>query len=88
MAIDGFRELTPDHLKTVEGLATLNDMLKRLFEQMPGDGETVQILKGYGSPESAVVAGVGAIYQRLDGGASTTIYIKESGTGATGWVAK
>lgn len=43
---------------------------------------------GSGSPESAVTAPVGSIYTRTDGGASTTLYVKESGSGNTGWVAK
>lgn len=43
---------------------------------------------GTGSPEGAVIGRVGAIYQRTDGGANTTLYVKESGTGNTGWVAK
>ena len=44
---------------------------------------------GVGSPETVVIADVGTIYRRLDGGANTAIYIKEAGTGlATGWVAK
>lgn len=43
---------------------------------------------GTGSPESSVTAGVGSEYLRTDGGASTTHYFKESGTGNTGWVAK
>lgn len=43
---------------------------------------------GSGSPESAVSAPVGAIYHRTDGGAGTSLYVKESGTGNTGWVAK
>lgn len=46
------------------------------------------ILMGTGSPEGVVAAPVGAIYTRNDGGAGTTLYIKESGTGNTGWVAK
>ena len=46
------------------------------------------IEKGNGTPEGVVEAPIGAIYQRLDGGASTTLYVKESGTGKTGWVAK
>ncbi len=44
--------------------------------------------KGAGSPESVVTAPIGAVYHRTDGGASTTLYVKESGTGNTGWVAK
>lgn len=41
-----------------------------------------------GSPEGAVTASVGSLYTRTDGGANTTLYVKESGTGNTGWVAK
>lgn len=43
---------------------------------------------GTGSPESVITAGVGALYLRTDGGAGTCLYVKESGTGNTGWVAK
>jgi hypothetical protein len=45
-------------------------------------------LSGSGSPEGSSTANVGSIYSRTDGGASTTLYVKESGTGNTGWVAK
>ena len=43
---------------------------------------------GTGSPESAKTAPVGSLYTRTDGGASTTLYVKESGAGNTGWIAK
>lgn len=43
---------------------------------------------GTGSPEGAVAAPVGSLYSRTDGGAGTSLYVKESGTGTTGWVAK
>jgi len=43
---------------------------------------------GSGSPESVVTAPVGAVYHRTDGGAGTSFYVKESGSGNTGWVAK
>lgn len=43
---------------------------------------------GSGTPESVVTAPVGSLYSRTDGGAGTTLYVKESGTGNTGWVAK
>lgn len=50
---------------------------------------TRQIRWGTGDPNTAiVVASVGSIYLRTDGGATTTLYIKESGTGGTGWVSK
>lgn len=41
-----------------------------------------------GSPESVYAARIGTLYTRLDGGASTTLYVKTSGTGNTGWTAK
>lgn len=44
---------------------------------------------GTGSPEGIVVADIGTLYMRTDGGAGTTMYVKESGNHlATGWVAK
>lgn len=43
---------------------------------------------GAGSPEGVQTANVGSLYLRNDGGAGTCLYIKESGTGNTGWVAK
>ncbi len=45
-------------------------------------------LRGAGSPEGVVTAPVSTTYVRTDGGASTTFYVKESGSGNTGWVAK
>lgn len=46
-------------------------------------------LSGSGSPEEAVKAKVGVLYLRSDGGAGTTLYVKESGDGTDeGWVAK
>lgn len=46
------------------------------------------VLLGNGSPEGVVTAPRGAFYTRADGGAGSTLYVKESGTGNTGWVAK
>lgn len=43
---------------------------------------------GTGTPEGAVTAAIGSLYTRADGGAGTTLYVKESGSGNTGWVAK
>lgn len=48
----------------------------------------ITISTGTGTPESSVTAPVGSLYLRTDGGASTTLYVKESGAGDTGWVAK
>lgn len=85
---DGFLELTPDKLKTPEGVGELNRMLRVLFAISAGDGDMVKVYSGFGSPESNVKAGVGSVYMRKDGGANTSLYVKESGTGATGWQAK
>ena len=49
---------------------------------------TTGIYSGSGSPEGVVTAGIGSLYQRSDGGTGTSLYVKESGTGNTGWIAK
>lgn len=43
---------------------------------------------GTGSPEGVVTGPVSSTYRRTDGGAGTSFYVKESGAGNTGWVAK
>lgn len=50
--------------------------------------QTIYEFRGSGSPEGAVAAPVGSRYVRTDGGAATSFYVKESGTGNTGWVGK
>jgi len=49
---------------------------------------TPTISSGTGSPEGVVTAPIGSLFMRSDGGAITSLYVKESGTGNTGWVAK
>jgi hypothetical protein len=49
---------------------------------------SVKILSGANTPEGAVTAPVGSLFLRTNGGSGTTFYVKESGTGNTGWVAK
>lgn len=46
------------------------------------------ISTGIGSPEGVVTSTIGGFYLRQDGGPGTTLYVKESGSGNTGWVAK
>jgi hypothetical protein len=50
--------------------------------------QTVAPLQGNGSPENVVAAPVGTLYLRRDGGTGTTLYVKETGVGASGWTAK
>jgi len=43
---------------------------------------------GSGTPEAVITAPVGSTFSRTDGGAGTSFYVKESGAGNTGWIAK
>lgn len=55
----------------------------------PGSGIATRFwTSGAGSPEGAVSAAVGSLYTQTNGGAGTTLWVKESGTGPTGWVGK
>lgn len=49
---------------------------------------TVRWLSGTGSPNGVRVANVGAVYSQTDGGAGTSYWVKETGSGNTGWVSK
>lgn len=49
-------------------------------------GKDWALFSGAGSPEGVIAATVGCLYRRTDGGAGTSMYVKESGTGTTGWV--
>lgn len=53
----------------------------------PGAGTAIWTSSS-GSPEGVLTAPVGSLYTRTDGGAGSTLYVKESGSGNTGWVAK
>jgi hypothetical protein len=55
----------------------------------PSNGSgVIWICHGSGSPEGVVTANVGSIYLRTDSGSFPKLYVKESGTGNTGWVGK
>lgn len=44
---------------------------------------------GTGAPNGVVVGSPGMLWLRTDGGAGTTLYVKESGVGtSSGWTAK
>jgi hypothetical protein len=63
------------------------DLTTELVRFLNGVLKVVTIRAGTGSPEGAVTAVVGSVYLRTDGGTDTTLYIKESGSGNTGWAA-
>lgn len=85
---DGYTELTNESLATPQGVSELNRMLRTLFDNVAGNTVDVRVFSGFGTPEGNVAANVGALYLRLDGGASTSLYVKESGSDGAGWVAK
>lgn len=64
------------------------ELLRRWLGNFRVAHTTMAILHGTGTPEAVVSAPVGTVFLRDDGGAATVLYIKESGTGNTGWVAK
>lgn len=64
---------------------TIDDPTITTRVRLPGP---VYIYSGSGTPEGSVTAPIGSTYQRSDGGAGTAFYVKESGSGNTGWVAK
>jgi hypothetical protein len=53
-----------------------------------GSDSGPQLWNGSVAPEGVVTAPVGSLYLRTNGGAGTTLYVKESGAGSMGWVAK
>jgi hypothetical protein len=79
----------------IDGLTTRGELKRFVEEQVLGDLpqrlarlQANVPLHGHGSPEGVVTANIGKRYVNDDGGAGTTFYVKESGAGNTGWVAK
>lgn len=68
------------------------DTLDKEMTQAQSDIATLKglpIMTGTGTPVGLIAAPVGTLYLRLDGGTSTTLYVKETGgASASGWVAK
>lgn len=63
--------------------------LERRIKTLENRVNAFSLTSGTGTPQGAVTANVGAMYQRTDGGGATTLYVKESGANTnTGWVAK
>ena len=77
---------TPIKITRSTGKITLGDVGTAAGIEFGSSGPRIMV--GTGSPESVVTAPVGSLWLRTNGGASTTLYVKESGTGNTGWIAK
>lgn len=78
---------------TLVGVTTNNILHDGFYAATNGitltNGTTaVLAVTGANTPEGTVTAPVGSLFLRNNGGANTTLYIKESGAGNTGWVAK
>lgn len=67
--------------------AFLEDMLTSV-QSLQLFGNDIFLRGGTNTPEGAVTANIGSLFLRTDGAGSTTLYVKESGTGWTGWTAK
>lgn len=68
-------------------IPALYDVLRRIVAAINGADDAL-VMRGTGSPEGVTAASVGRLYVRTDGGVGSTLYVKESGTGAAGWAAK
>lgn len=64
----------------------LDTLYRNIAQEVNRVGDAVR--QGRGTPEGVVVAPVGTIYLRSDGGAGTSVYVKETGVAETGWVGK
>lgn len=69
----------------VSGIADHTGTILSTTKLGPG-GQVLAV--GTASPEGGYAAPAGSMFLRIDGGAGTTLYVKESGTGKTGWVGK
>lgn len=72
--------MKPQRIPPVYDERWLTQFVQELLNELP--------LRGTVHPEGNIVAPVGRLYIRTEGGAGTTLYVKESGTGADGWAAK
>lgn len=74
----GINNLTPSEVLDVTGNAKVSGSIA------VGSGGTT-ITSSSSSPEGTVSAPVGSLYMRTDGSTGTSVYVKESGSGNTGW---
>jgi len=78
----------PNAFQGDEQVAAFMEDVRRALSKLQVHGNAVTWKVGSGSPEGVVSAAQGSLYTRLDGGATTTLYVKTLGAGPTGWTAK
>lgn len=78
------------NLAAVRSVATFNRQGGEgyVFDFQNNGSAAGGLVFGSGSPAGVVTAVPGTLYVNTSGGAGTTLYVKESGTGAAGWVGK
>lgn len=77
--------------RETQQLAKINETIDAVNAGNTGTALVVgsnKITWGADTPEGAVTGIVGDLFLRTNGGASTTLYVKTSGSGNTGWTAK
>ena len=85
---DGLVRMNGAAAATRSGTEDFTNKTLDLAKIKVSSGTAPTIYAGAGSPESSVTGSVGSMYLRNDGSTGTCLYIKESGTGNTGWVDK
>lgn len=72
--------------KLANDLGSPSDRLGEFLEEMTRQVNLSTILTGSGSPEGVETANPTQLYMDTAGGAGTILYIKQTGTGNTGWI--
>ena len=67
-----------DGLTTIRGHEFIEELTRQVNQNTPATGT--------GSPEGVLTAAVGKFYIDDAGGPGTVLYVKQSGTGNTGWI--
>lgn len=84
----------PPDRYVVRDQVELRRTIEQAFQQVGNAVQNVTftngltVVTGEGSPEGVVTARVGSLYLRSDGGAGTSMYVKETGSDENGWVGK
>lgn len=73
-------------LTGASGLNATAGVVKGSYFQVGTSGSGPKWVTGSGSPEGVVAAVVGSVYSRDNGSLGTSLYLKQSGSGNTGWV--
>ena len=81
-------KLTDGRLNIYNNDQAISILILNPFDKSVALSSGAKIFSNTGSPEGSVTAPIGSLYTNTSGGTSTTLYVKTSGTGNTGWTAK